>query len=395
MTSPVHDANFPDKWWMFGGNYVASYSTTYSVDGLVSSPTSAAAGWFNDFLQYDFSTQLLTVVGGSNPPPTRENSPLIRYNNQLWLFGMCGPDPNQDQDLWYYDLDTSGWTQITTTVLPSLARPIGRCGHTFTRIVNTTYALIFGGHYTLKNGYLNDLWKFDFVDQNFTQLNATGVIPLGRAYHIAGYYDGLLLIYSGDGDSFLFFGDLWAYSILNNSWINIIPIGANPTVPTPRMQATGIISDNNFFIYGGKAYGPDPNTGFDISLPLNDLWVFKLGCPNNCSTHGNCSSLICTCANCYSGQDCSIHICSTYTTTTAVGAIVGAVVGGVVGLCLAVGVGAFIGKKANKYKKERMRKQALLSAQNSDPFNDKAAGLAPAVSTSALSTPELTPTGTL
>jgi len=225
----------------------------------------------------------------------------------------------------------------------------------------------------LKNGYLNDLWQFDFETQNFTQLNAAGVVPLPRAYHVSGYYDGLLLIYSGDGDAYNYLNDLWGYSIANNFWINIIPLGNNPTIPISRMQATGLVYQNYLIVYGGKTYGPDIVTGFEISQPLNDLWVFKLGCPNNCSGNGNCSELQCSCSACYVGQDCSTKICSTYNPTN-VGVIVGAVIGSIAGICLMVGLGAFIGKKANKYKKAKLREKALLAVQQQqdapNPFKD-------------------------
>jgi len=326
---------------------------------------------FKNFMKYSFASKSLTPINNinnTNAPPGRENSPLVRYNNVLWLFGMCGPSSTQDQDLWFYNLTatTVDWVQINTSVLPSSARPIGRCGHTFNRITNTNYGLIFGGHYTLLNGYLNDLWQFDFENQTFTQLTTTGVIPLPRAYHIAAYYDGLLLVYSGDGDSFLHFSDLWAYSISKNFWINIIPLGDNPAIPLPRIQAAGLVYQNNLIIYAGKTYGPDPLTNAEVTLPLNDFWVFKLGCPNDCSGNGNCSELVCNCSTCYSGQDCSVKICATYNPTN-VGLLVGIIVGSILGACLMVGVSAFVGKKANKYKKARMRQKALLSGQQDTP----------------------------
>jgi len=254
MSSPVHDANFINEWWMHDGNYVSNYQATYATNGLIVNPSGASANMFTTFLKFSFDTNQLSVIPNINDntaPAGRENSPLVRYKDSLWLFGMCGPDASQDQELWYYTVgynaSQTDWTQVQTS-----PKPLGRCGHTFNGIPDTTFGLIFGGHFTLKNGYLNDLWKFDFETQNFTQLNATGVVPLPRAYHVSGYYDGLLLIYSGDGDSFLFFDDLWGYSIANNFWINIVPLGTTPTIPIARMQATGLIYQNNLIVYGGK-----------------------------------------------------------------------------------------------------------------------------------------------
>jgi len=347
--SPILGANFT-QWWMHDGTYLSDYDVIYTSTGYY--PIAASNNWFQTFLVYDFATNTLSEPNSNNNPPGRESSPLVYYNESLILFGMCGNVYTSTQDLWYYDIASATWTE--NNILNSTSKPKGRCGHSFMAIPNTNYGLIFGGHNTNTNGYLNDIWKLDFDLQVFTQIIPNGTaMPSGRAYFVAGYYDGLMLVFSGNGDSFTYYNDFWAYSISQNRWFNLSPLG---NLPSTRAQATGIIYNDNFIVYGGRNYAVPEGGTYTISAPLNDFWVFKLGCPNQCSSHGNCSELTCTCDTCHSGQDCSVSICSSYTNN--VGVIAGAVSGAVVGLCMTISAGYFIRKKAEKYRKNKMRQKA-------------------------------------
>jgi len=375
-------SDFGDQWWMFGGVYLPDWHQIYGATGNQNWLANATqAGWNNDFLIYFFNNN--TYKYGIYPanqktsplPSGRQNSPIVRYNNTLFMFGLCYPTNDTEgntavtNDLWTLDIDNPKWLQNTVLLdLPQWKLPYGRCGHGFITVPNTTYGLIFGGHNANINYYFNDLWKFDFVAQNFTQIIENGIAkPAGRSYFVFAYYQGYFLIFNGDSDAYEHFNDFWAYSIAQNTWSNLIPLGENPILPISRAQACGLIYNNNFMVYSGRTYAPpeDDPSGYDIDYFLNDLWVFKLGCPNNCSGNGNCSVLFCNCDDCYSGQDCSQLICfndtSVIQTTHSNSApvLTGVIVGAVIGACFLISIGSYVARKAHKYRKFKMRQKAL------------------------------------
>ena len=118
-----------------------------------------------------------------------------------------------------------GWTQINA------AGPAAREDHTWTVAGDLTdtnggvAALLFGG----RDGgtVFGDLWAFSLIDDNWYELPSDGG-PGARFGHEAVWVDGIGLVVFGGQNGPDFFNDLWAYDLATETWRQLPSNGAVP-----------------------------------------------------------------------------------------------------------------------------------------------------------------------
>lgn len=133
------------------------------------------------------------------------------------------------------------WSQIDAT------GPAAREDHTWTVDPATGVAYLFGGRDDAT--VFGDTWAYDLAMDAWTQLDPE-VSPAGRFGHEAAWVEGIgLVIFAGQASIDAFFGDLWAYDPVANTWSELPAAGA---LPTPRYGSCAAIGpDGRLWISHG------------------------------------------------------------------------------------------------------------------------------------------------
>eukprot|EP00906_Rhabdomonas_costata_P000540 RCo000692 len=201
---------------------------------------------------------------GKAPQP-RSGFSAVQYNNSVFLFGGSR-DSIFFGDLVEYRLDSEMWQQVacrTRTV------PRKRFGHS--SVLSSEAMYLFGGSH--KNGYLNDMWTFDFTARSWREVVADAGdedVPEARAFHSLASHRGKLFLFGGfNGMRCL--SDLWMYTEVGEvlgfgDWRRVaIPMDAPH--PGPRMNhGSCALSDGRVLIFGGSNWRYN-----------NELWVLDSG----------------------------------------------------------------------------------------------------------------------
>lgn len=291
-------------------------------------------GFLNDWWKFNPSDNQWTWMGGSdtaaqsgnygskgsissiNIPGARGYS--VNWTDtkgNLWLFGGSGYDKNGRggslNDLWKFDVAVQQWTWIGGGDTTGQAGKYGNKG--ITDILNTPGARdqavswadpsgnlwMFGGLGYDKNGsyqYLNDLWKFDIVKNQWAWINGSdtarqpgsygtkGVASIanvpGARYGSVSWADekGNLWLFGGiglskDPVSIGRLNDLWKFNTATNQWTwvsgsDLRNDAGNQTMPSARYNSVAWYDSigKKLWLFGGS-------TSIGV---LNDLWTYNL-----------------------------------------------------------------------------------------------------------------------
>ena len=317
--------------WLFGGYTIVNSNQEVSLNDLWKyDPKIDSWQWMSGAL----SSQA-TIATTITQPGSRYASSIWSIDKNLYLFGGIGTDTGSHvgflQDLWQYNTNNNMWQLLSNPAIinhvnkPSIAPqqnvanqsniPSGRINTV--SVVNNNNLWLFGGvgcndtncgsDSSANSGYyLNDLWKYDILQNQWTWVSGTltgnkkPVVDIngsviGSKSLATGWIDqnNNIFIYGGlgisDDDSVGLLSDLWKYNIDNNKWFLINgTTKANQTIitsgrgianikntPGARNGAMGWFSNNNLWLFGGQTFNSDTS---DITKAnyLNDLWVFKL-----------------------------------------------------------------------------------------------------------------------
>lgn len=265
-----------------------------------------------------------------NKPGARSNSVTWKdRNGNLWLFGGIGYGSTGSgvgylNDLWKYDPNINQWTWVKGK---SLVNDLGTYGPK--GVPNSAYLpaarkgaiswtdlfgnlWLFGGRTTvdLTEAYLNDLWEFDPISNQWTfvsgdnTINSQGIYgtkgtpdkvnkPSGRESSVSwGGDNGILWLFGGYGNGFggdnsnlPLLNDLWKYDIASNQWTWMSGAdylqgkgyygtqGTSALANTPGARfASASWKDisGNMWLFGGNGYATNSTTGL-----LNDLWKYE------------------------------------------------------------------------------------------------------------------------
>lgn len=320
--------------WMFGGRGLDSTATFGDLSDL----------WMFDGTDW-------TWVGGSNtvgnadnyssaaPGDRRGAMSWVDASGDLWMFGGFRDSTLVASgflnDLWKYNIATNTWTWVWGgNALDQAGNRLDQVGVYGTKGSSTPVAAgipnvpggramggywidtvgnfwIFGGvglDSTGSQGNLNDMWKYDVANNDWTWISGSTTIgqigtygePGDPQIHFTPGARRLGLSWS-DGDNLWLFGgqstdvtlgnvhdidqnDLWKYNVTDNTWAwmsgsrlvdqagvyGTIGTTAVGNVPGARDIAIAWKSSTGFWLFGGQ--GRDVNGDYGY---LNDLWKFQ------------------------------------------------------------------------------------------------------------------------
>ncbi len=328
--------------WLFGGR-------AYDSNGDY--------GKINDLWKFDVSTGFWTWVSGSNlinqtgvygtkGIASANNIPGARYSGSywndpsgnLWMLGGFGFDSGGSDgylnDLWEFDVSTGLWTWVSGSNLINQTGVYGTKGiannsnYPGSRISSYTWfdsngdLYLFGGlglsAYS-NHGSLNDLWKFDMANNEWTWISGSDTINQPGIYSelgtpnisdIPGARDGGISWVDSNGNFILFGGsgydingdggalnDIWEYNESTDIWtwtsgdsirnqngiygMKGIPSASNN--PGGKSEICSWIDTNgDLWLFGGMGF--DSNGSYDC---INDLWKYSYIPVNNQSTIGS------------------------------------------------------------------------------------------------------------
>jgi hypothetical protein len=299
--------------WLFGGQGYAS--------------TGNGNSWLNDLWKYDIQTNEWTWMMGSdtilnfghygiqgipdplnNPLPRSEtNASWTDNNNNLWIFGGWGINPNHQvtsfNSLWRFSININEWTwmkgSVDTLSLPpiygsrgiedSLNLPGGRMCWTKWKD-NNDYLWLYGGSMP-QGGMGNDLWRYNINTNSWTWMNGDTTNPyfidgtrcIPAISNNPGYRTESRTCWKRNNDFELFggmdsilFNDLWDYNLITNEWTLMSSngtgnygtklISSSSNLPNARAGSLGWKDNNgNLWMFGG--------TGGNFNS-YNDMWRF-------------------------------------------------------------------------------------------------------------------------
>jgi N-acetylneuraminic acid mutarotase len=321
------------KFWMFGGS---GFDAAGNFGNL------------NDLWKYDPLTNEWTWMHGTGninvngiygtlnvPSPT--NAPGARWgavqwidnSNNLWLFSGSGfPATGLDgdlNDLWKYNIGTNQWTWVKGSSVinqngvygvKGIGNPSNKPGgrEQSSAVYSASgEVFIFGGRgfpETGTIGILNDTWKYDPVNNEFTWENGAKVISSNGSYgtscvpsptNTPGSRYTQVYWKDAAGNFWLFGGlgfaatagvgrlnDLWKFNTSTKEWMwvdgsnasnaqgvyGFLTVTSSTNTPGARNYSNGWIDNGgSFWLFGGFGYPEVGGIG-----NLNDLWRYDLGC---------------------------------------------------------------------------------------------------------------------
>jgi hypothetical protein len=313
----AHTTDNQNNLWMFGGLR----------------QDSPALATYNDLWKFDAQTNLWTWVKGdsvygkksiygtkgsfniNNKPGGRAGATMLTDNlGNLWLFGGSGIGTNNGvlNDLWKYNISANEWAWISgdsTTdqhsnygllgVANSNNKPGGR-RFVSQWIDNSGNFWFFGGEGYANSGsagYLNDLWKYNPVLNQWTWVKGDSIVNQSGSFGAIGVTSisnkpstransshwkdnaGNFWLFGGSGfiNNYGELNDLWKLNPLTNQWTWMK--GSNFIDPIGNYGIMGIANSlNTPSGRSGSAFWKDASGNFWIHCGnyKNDLWRYNL-----------------------------------------------------------------------------------------------------------------------
>ncbi len=124
------------------------------------------------------------------PPSPRHSHAAVVYKNFMYIFG--GYDGSYRSDFHEFDLDQLTWRPVVS--VGGGRSP--RARYRSTACVYRDMMILFGGHDGTR--HLADVHLFDFVNQAWSLLAATGVPPMPRDSHVSVTYRDSMYVFGGE-----------------------------------------------------------------------------------------------------------------------------------------------------------------------------------------------------
>lgn len=155
-------------------------------------------------------------------------------------------------DLWTFDTISNNWTEIQTTgAVPSRR---SNCSLTYDQVNNRV--IMFGGGGSNKTRY-NTIHLLDWSTKEWTEIVPHGTplaylenetAPWERTYHTAELFYPYLAVFGGEGVADL--DDLWVYNFETSAWTEV-PIEKNSPRPCARRFHSSCTIGNELFVIAG------------------------------------------------------------------------------------------------------------------------------------------------
>jgi hypothetical protein len=146
--------------------------------------------WFNDTWLFNLSDRTWEHMQYPDDAITpREGVPEVYiYNSNMLLYGGWSPSNGYFDEVWTLDLINDVWTQQ----MPPDPHPTPRNYNTVVFDIKRDSVMIWGGFCGYDGPGLNDLWKLDLPTMTYEQLEEQGDVPSPRGRHstIMGHFAG-------------------------------------------------------------------------------------------------------------------------------------------------------------------------------------------------------------
>ena len=221
------------------------------------------------------SWETIATVGKS---PVERNGHVawIDDENQiLYVHGGQSAKREALGDLYALHLDDNSWSRVALAE----DQPEERSLHAAAKVQDR--AFIFGG-FSPSNGYLKDLWSFNFgaVDWASGRVNGAGwtrhmlrgQVPAGRKAHTMVSFEGKLYLFGGVTEQG-YSNDLFC---INTADFKCTKIASKGAVPSPRAFHTATVMDHNgiMTLFGGQESVWDGKTE-KVNI-LGDFYLLNL-----------------------------------------------------------------------------------------------------------------------
>ncbi|ROT35326.1 kelch repeat-containing protein [Sodiomyces alkalinus F11] len=236
----------------------------YVMGGLINSATVKGDLWMIEAGQNMTCYPLPTTAEGPGP---RVGHAGLLVGNAFIVYG--GDTKVEDSDLLdetLYLLNTS--TRQWSRALPPGPRPSGRYGHTLNILGSKIF--IFGGQ--VEGYFMNDLAAFDLnklqLPNNRWEMlientESTDRVPPARTNHSVITFNEKMYLFGGT-NGFQWFNDVWCYDPIPNEWTQLDCIGY---IPVPREGHTAALVDDVMYVFGGRT---------EEGADLGDLAAFRI-----------------------------------------------------------------------------------------------------------------------
>ncbi|KNC85954.1 hypothetical protein SARC_01900 [Sphaeroforma arctica JP610] len=198
-------------------------------------------------------------LADSIPQITSHHS-AVEYNGGMYVYGgitvnadlPTGGERVDTSSLWRFDLANDTWSKF-----PSVTSASPPPRHSHTAVVHEDRMYVYGGS-DLKKVHFNDMWTFDFNTQVWENIT-TDAFPSARSWHGAGVAEGDMYVFGGGQceKSCKLHNELWKYTFSSQTWTQL-DVGSAPlgrykhtfTVMEQRGGEGGV----NIILTGGESY---------------------------------------------------------------------------------------------------------------------------------------------
>ncbi|CAG9811391.1 unnamed protein product [Chironomus riparius] len=188
------------------------------------------------------------------PPSPRSNLAVASLDDMIYFHGgefFNGAKVECFGDLFSYNTNKNEWRVIKCSPCPT-----PRSGHQMiSTAANGGELWIFGGEFASPSGlqfyHYRDLWKFSIAGKKWEHVKVPNG-PSARSGHRMILHKKRIILFGGFHDnnqSFLYFNDVWMFSMDKYAWTKVDTDGI---APTPRSGVgLGVVSDDKIVVFGG------------------------------------------------------------------------------------------------------------------------------------------------
>jgi hypothetical protein len=182
-------------------------ASVYGQDKVILYGGSLQSGYSNETWVYDLSDNNWTLQSPANNPGSMVSHSMTNiWGTDKAILYTSGINPGET---WEYDLSLDNWT----SKIPKY-NPPSRTFTSISTISGTDNIFLFGGYVSPSN-YLGDTWKYDFSDNNWTQLipKNPNNKPSKRHAHNYATVDGTnkVVLFGGWSSPNIVNNDTWIY----------------------------------------------------------------------------------------------------------------------------------------------------------------------------------------
>eukprot|EP01127_Copromyxa_protea_P003367 TRINITY_DN1318_c0_g1_i7.p1 TRINITY_DN1318_c0_g1~~TRINITY_DN1318_c0_g1_i7.p1 ORF type:complete len:1526 (-),score=243.36 TRINITY_DN1318_c0_g1_i7:2-4579(-) len=205
----------------------------------------------------DVQTLSWKSVRCKSVPSPRQLHTAVSYKDKMYIYGGTSHTKNKHffGGIEVFDFVSQEWSKVVVTG----AKPVNR--HSHTALVYKDDMWIFGG-ISKGDTLLNDVWRFNFVCQEWFRVDFSGDMPVARWGHSTVLYNNMMYIFGGvtepsDGNTK---NELWKFDLDNKEVKAVIFRGETPVV----REFVGVaVFRDRMYIYGGHCL-----YSFDFSKQL-------------------------------------------------------------------------------------------------------------------------------